>query len=277
MLGMRQPAEEGESHSPRSWCSARASKRSARAGDGARIGRRTAAASPGAASSSMAGVHVVSGWKSARDDRRSSVPNAKPDMQKPPSAGRSRRPAGVTPGPLQGFAREPVPNRAAPRKNNRILSGRGEEAVLPGPGPSRRAERTRTIARTTWRKTPTNAPPIRARIRARSRRASRCSPPAWWTRCAQRRLRRACCATPAAGSRSRKRRPAAASPPSTAATAPHAATLARHFIQTFEGYDYVVAPSALYRHDQVHYAEALADDPAWGERARRLGASAASS
>ena len=52
----------------------------------------------------------------------------------------------------------------------------------------------------------------------------------------------------------------------------HAATLARHFIQTFEGYDYVVAPSgSCIGMTRVHYAEALADDPAWAERARRLG------
>ncbi|MBP6131382.1 (Fe-S)-binding protein [Thauera sp.] len=52
----------------------------------------------------------------------------------------------------------------------------------------------------------------------------------------------------------------------------HAATLARHFIETFEGYDYVVAPSgSCIGMTKVHYAEALADDPAWAERARRLG------
>lgn len=50
-----------------------------------------------------------------------------------------------------------------------------------------------------------------------------------------------------------------------------AATLARHFIETFEGYDYVVAPSgSCVGMTRVHYAELLADDPAWAERARRL-------
>jgi L-lactate dehydrogenase complex protein LldE len=52
----------------------------------------------------------------------------------------------------------------------------------------------------------------------------------------------------------------------------HAATLARHFIETFEGCDYVVAPSgSCVGMTREHYAEALADDPAWAERARRLG------
>ncbi|WEN40633.1 Lactate utilization protein A [Thauera sp. GDN1] len=51
-----------------------------------------------------------------------------------------------------------------------------------------------------------------------------------------------------------------------------AARLARHFIETFEGYDYVVAPSgSCVGMTRAHYAEALADDPAWAERARRLG------
>ena len=51
-----------------------------------------------------------------------------------------------------------------------------------------------------------------------------------------------------------------------------AAVLARHFIETFEGYDYVVAPSgSCVGMTRAHYAEALADDPAWAERARRLG------
>lgn len=51
-----------------------------------------------------------------------------------------------------------------------------------------------------------------------------------------------------------------------------AATLARHFITTFEGYDYVVAPSgSCIGMTRAHYAEALADDPAWAARARALG------
>jgi L-lactate dehydrogenase complex protein LldE len=51
-----------------------------------------------------------------------------------------------------------------------------------------------------------------------------------------------------------------------------AAVLARHFIKTFEDYDYVVAPSgSCVGMTRAHYAEALADDPAWAERARRLG------
>ena len=51
-----------------------------------------------------------------------------------------------------------------------------------------------------------------------------------------------------------------------------AAVLARHFIETFEGYDYVVAPSgSCVGMTRAHYVEALADDPAWTERARKLG------
>ena len=51
-----------------------------------------------------------------------------------------------------------------------------------------------------------------------------------------------------------------------------AALLARHFIETFEPYDYVVAPSgSCIGMTKAHYVEALAGDPAWAERARRLG------
>lgn len=50
------------------------------------------------------------------------------------------------------------------------------------------------------------------------------------------------------------------------------AVLARHFIETFEGYDYVVAPSgSCVGMTRAHYVEALANDPAWVERARKLG------
>lgn len=51
-----------------------------------------------------------------------------------------------------------------------------------------------------------------------------------------------------------------------------AARLARHFIETFEPYDYVVAPSgSCVGMTRAHYEEALASDPAWAARARRLG------
>ena len=51
-----------------------------------------------------------------------------------------------------------------------------------------------------------------------------------------------------------------------------AATLARRFIETFEPFDYVVAPSgSCVGMTRLHYEEALADDPPWAERARRLG------
>lgn len=51
-----------------------------------------------------------------------------------------------------------------------------------------------------------------------------------------------------------------------------AAHLARRFIEIFEPYDFVVAPSgSCIGMTRVHYAEALADDPPWAERARRLG------
>ena len=50
------------------------------------------------------------------------------------------------------------------------------------------------------------------------------------------------------------------------------ATLARRFIETFEPFDYVVAPSgSCVGMTRAHYEEALADDPAWAGRARRLG------
>ena len=52
----------------------------------------------------------------------------------------------------------------------------------------------------------------------------------------------------------------------------HAATLARRFVETFEPFDFVVAPSgSCVGMTRVHYEEALADDPPWAERARRLG------
>jgi L-lactate dehydrogenase complex protein LldE len=52
----------------------------------------------------------------------------------------------------------------------------------------------------------------------------------------------------------------------------HAAGLARQLVEVFEPYDYVVVPSGscggmIHR----HYAEALADDPAWRARAGALG------
>jgi L-lactate dehydrogenase complex protein LldE len=52
----------------------------------------------------------------------------------------------------------------------------------------------------------------------------------------------------------------------------HAAGLARQLVELFEPYDYVVVPSGscggmIHR----HYAEALADDPAWRARAEALG------
>jgi len=50
-----------------------------------------------------------------------------------------------------------------------------------------------------------------------------------------------------------------------------AAVLARHFIATFEPYEYVVAPSgSCVGMTKVHYVEALADDPAWAARAAKL-------
>lgn len=53
----------------------------------------------------------------------------------------------------------------------------------------------------------------------------------------------------------------------------HTAALARRFIEIFEPYDFVVAPSgSCIGMTRAHYPEALADDPAWAERARRLGA-----
>ena len=46
------------------------------------------------------------------------------------------------------------------------------------------------------------------------------------------------------------------------------AKLARRFIEIFERYDYVVAPSgSCIGMVKAHYPEALADDPAWAERA----------
>jgi L-lactate dehydrogenase complex protein LldE len=50
-----------------------------------------------------------------------------------------------------------------------------------------------------------------------------------------------------------------------------AAAVARHFVRTFEGFDYVVAPSgSCVGMVRAHYAEALAGDPAWAERAQRV-------
>ena len=49
------------------------------------------------------------------------------------------------------------------------------------------------------------------------------------------------------------------------------AKLARRFIEIFEPYDYVVAPSgSCIGMVKAHYPEALADDPAWAERAKQL-------
>src|SRR5574337_1140762 len=53
---------------------------------------------------------------------------------------------------------------------------------------------------------------------------------------------------------------------------PDTASLARRFIETFEPFDFVVAPpGSCVGMTRAHYAEALADDPAWADRARRLG------
>ncbi|MCB1981633.1 MAG: (Fe-S)-binding protein, partial [Rhodoferax sp.] len=44
----------------------------------------------------------------------------------------------------------------------------------------------------------------------------------------------------------------------------HTAALARRFIEIFEPYDFVVAPSgSCIGMTRAHYPEALADDPAW--------------
>lgn len=51
-----------------------------------------------------------------------------------------------------------------------------------------------------------------------------------------------------------------------------AAVLARRFIESFEPYDYVVGPSgSCVGMTRAHYEEVLSNDPAWSERARRLG------
>ncbi len=51
------------------------------------------------------------------------------------------------------------------------------------------------------------------------------------------------------------------------------AVLARRFIELFEPYDYVVAPSgSCVGMTRAHYPEALAEDTDWAERAGRLGA-----
>ena len=52
-----------------------------------------------------------------------------------------------------------------------------------------------------------------------------------------------------------------------------AAMLARRFIETFEGFDYVVAPSgSCIGMVKAHYVEALAGDAAWRARAEQLAA-----
>ncbi len=52
-----------------------------------------------------------------------------------------------------------------------------------------------------------------------------------------------------------------------------AAALARKLVAEFEGLDYVVAPSgSCSGMVRTHYAELLADDPAWKARAKRLSA-----
>lgn len=53
----------------------------------------------------------------------------------------------------------------------------------------------------------------------------------------------------------------------------HAGALARQFIELFEPFDYVVAPSgSCIGMVKLHFEEALAGDAAWVERARRLAA-----
>jgi len=50
-----------------------------------------------------------------------------------------------------------------------------------------------------------------------------------------------------------------------------AAKLARLFVECFEPFDYVVIPSgSCAGMTKAHYQEALADDPPWAERARKL-------
>lgn len=50
------------------------------------------------------------------------------------------------------------------------------------------------------------------------------------------------------------------------------AAMARHLVEVFEPYDYVVAPSgSCAGMIRAHYEEALAGDPAWARRARALG------
>ena len=52
-----------------------------------------------------------------------------------------------------------------------------------------------------------------------------------------------------------------------------AIALARKFVEEFEGFDHVVAPSgSCSGMVRTHYAELLAGDPAWKSRAERLGA-----
>jgi L-lactate dehydrogenase complex protein LldE len=54
---------------------------------------------------------------------------------------------------------------------------------------------------------------------------------------------------------------------------PDARLLARQTIEAFEGYDYVVAPSGSCAGMlKAHYPELLADDPAWGRRAKDFAA-----
>ena len=52
---------------------------------------------------------------------------------------------------------------------------------------------------------------------------------------------------------------------------PDARALARQTIEAFEGFDYVVAPSGSCAGMlKAHYPELLADDPAWGRRAKEF-------
>ena len=69
--------------------------------------------------------------------------------------------------------------------------------------------------------------------------------------------RQTCCGQPAYNSGDRR----------------NAIALARKFVEEFEGFDHVVAPSgSCSGMVRTHYAELLSDDPAWKARAERLGA-----
>ena len=77
---------------------------------------------------------------------------------------------------------------------------------------------------------------------------------------------------PAQWSRCLRARPAAGSQPTTPATADDAKAIARAVIESFERFDYVVAPSGSCAGMlKLHYPALLADDPAFAERARALG------